>query len=73
MIKYKKEMMEWTVSIEVICDKCKKTFDCKKDGMEIQEFVYVRNLGGDESLFGNGKSINYDICQYCFHNFIREE
>ena len=70
MIINKLETKRTPVPDKVICDICKKELDAKKDIMEVQEFIYVRNIGGFNSIFGDGEEIYYDICQYCFKNFI---
>ena len=72
MIKHKWAEKLIEVPDKVICDICKKEFDAKKDDMEVQEFIYVRNIGGYSSIFGDGEEIYYDICQHCFQKFVEE-
>jgi len=71
MIKYKIEKRDYEVFESVICDICKKEFFAPKDDMEIQEFIYIRNIGGFSSIFGDGEPINFDICQNCFYQFVK--
>ena len=70
MIKFIIETKEVQKISEVTCDICKKNFDTKKDELEIQEFVYIRDIGGYNSVFGDGVEIHYDICQHCFYDFV---
>ena len=72
MIKHKWAEKLIEVPDKVICDICKKEFDAKKDIMEVQEFIYVRNIGGYNSIFGDDEEIYYDICQHCFQKFVEE-
>lgn len=75
MIKYKTiEVLEKKYIAESItCDICKKEFfyhndDNIGDEMEIQEFVRFRSSGGYSSVFGDGSSIEIDMCQHCFRD-----
>jgi len=69
MIKYKKEQREVDIFVSVTCDKCGKEFT---DEMQTQEFLYIRDVGGYSSIFGDGEDINFDICQHCLYEFLKE-
>jgi hypothetical protein len=70
MIKYETELVETLIPIKVICDACKKEFDVKDEVFEVQEFVHIREIGGYGSVFGDGESIEYDICQRCLKKLV---
>ncbi len=65
-----KEEVEKTVSIT--CDICGKTYtydtyDTEADNiLEIQEFIHIKNNCGYGSIFGDGDTIELDMCQHCF-------
>lgn len=69
MINYKKEQTGIEVPHSITCDKCNTTYT---DGMEIQEFIHVRDVGGYGSVFGDCEPSSYDICQHCFYRFIND-
>lgn len=48
--------------ISVTCDVCKKEYT---DQMEIQEFFQFNMRGGYNSIFGDGATIQLDMCQHC--------
>lgn len=72
MIKYKKEMIEENIPVSLVCDVCKKEYDCKKDVMEIQEFQSINIIGGYDSVFGDGRKLKLDICQHCLKKLLGE-
>lgn len=52
-----------------ICDICHKktTID---DWIEFQEMVHIRHDCGYGSVFGDGETINLDVCQHCFKKWM---
>lgn len=64
MITY--QMVEIKVPRTVICDICKKEYDCDKECCDAQEFVHINFRGGYGSVFGDGATIKLDLCQACF-------
>ncbi len=48
------------------CDFCKKKYDPKIEIFETQEMINIRHNCGYDSIFGDGKFIELDICQHCF-------
>jgi hypothetical protein len=75
MIRYIKE--EINVPKIMVCDVCKKEYDCKEDILEVQEFLSVDNYCGFNSVFGDGNTVKADICQHCVKellgNYLRIE
>lgn len=69
-----KKMVEKSViysSIEsIVCDICKKEFNCKEDDIELQEFHHINFTGGYGSVFGDGVRVECDICQHCLSKLI---
>lgn len=49
-----------TTSIE--CDKCKKMYD---NIMDMQEFIHIGFTGGYGSVWGDGNTVEVDLCQNC--------
>ena len=47
------------------CDICGREADIEKDWMEFGEFVSIDTIGGYGSVFGDGNSVEIDICQHC--------
>lgn len=72
MIKYitKIRQVEVNEPHSIICDVCKRSFrygecDDDHDLIEIQEFVQVSFVGGYGSVFGDGSTVELDLCQAC--------
>jgi hypothetical protein len=73
MILYEKK----TIEIEdhkvvgMICDKCKKKFCWADEGfIEMQESYRITFTGGYGSVFGDGATIECDLCQSCLKALI---
>ncbi len=49
------------------CDKCKKEI---METMELQETYRIQFTGGYGSVFGDGASIECDLCQRCLKDMI---
>lgn len=62
----------WKEPYEMECDICHKVFSCKDDIFETQEFVNIRFIGGYGSVFGDGDTVEIDICQNCFKEKLGE-
>ena len=74
MIKTKTELVE-KEDIKVVskqCDICRDDYDIEKDIFECQEFHHIRFTGGYDSIFGDGTSVECDICQHCLHSMIKD-
>lgn len=54
----------------ITCDHCGKEYN---DLMEIQEFLNYSNIGGYNSIFGDGNKIEFDLCQYCLKEILNKE
>ncbi len=55
----------WKLENEIVglkCDRCKREY---LDKLETQEFVKIDFIGGYGSIFGDGHSVEADICQHC--------
>jgi antitoxin CcdA len=70
MTKYQKETVEKLIPVSIVCDVCKKEYDCKADVMEAQEFQCIKIEGGFSSVFGDGSRLIADICQHCTKKLI---
>lgn len=72
MIEYEEVLRPSQEIISVKCDKCGKKYRYGniQDEMEIQEFLFIREVGGYGSVFGDCAEINFDICQRCLKEFI---
>lgn len=58
---------EYDQTIALKCDICGKTYD---DIFEIQEFLLIDFVGGYGSIFGDGDTVECEICQYCLKDII---
>lgn len=72
MIKTKTVQIEETKVVSKQCDICKDNYDIEKDIFECQEFLHIRFTGGYGSNFGDGTSVECDICQRCLHAMIKD-
>ncbi len=71
MINYETEMVEVesrTIK-SVICDKCGREFT---DTLDLQEFHFIQFIGGYSSAFGDGSSVECQICQNCLYDMIKD-
>ena len=54
-----------TIELElssITCDKCRKNYT---DILELEEFTSISRTVGYASVFGDGNTIDLDICQHC--------
>lgn len=51
----------------ITCDVCKQRYD---NEVEIQAFMQLQESGGYGSIFGDGTSIQCDICQHCLKQLL---
>ena len=72
MIKFRIEKVDQKVPEKIVCDVCKKEYDCQKDFMEAQEFHHIRFTGGYGSVFGDMSTVRVDICQHCLLEMIKD-
>lgn len=70
---------EKEITVSITCDICGKTYQTYNDEdgaindvFEIQEFTHIRMTGGYGSIFGDGDSIECDICQHCLKKKLGE-
>jgi len=57
---------------KLICDVCKKEYNPEKDILETQEFNHINFQGGYDSVFGDGSTVELDICQHCLKKLLGE-
>ena len=62
---YEERRTTTMIAITLKCDCCKKEYSIRGDNFETQEFLRFSNEGGYGSIFGEGKIITLDLCQYC--------
>jgi len=53
----------------LVCDRCKKQID---DDMQLQESISLEFMGGFDSVFGDGITVEVDLCQDCLKDLIGE-
>ena len=70
--KIEKVEVEQTIAISKQCDRCKAWYDVEEDVFESQEFHHIRFTGGYGSVFGDGTTIECDLCQKCLHTMIKD-
>jgi len=70
MKKYIKKTIETEVLESIVCDCCKKEFSPKQDWIKTQEFLHINFTGGWESVFGDGNSVECDICPDCLNDLL---
>lgn len=68
MKKIRKEEVWQDIVVEITCDKCKKSYDSI---FELQEFLSITTIGGFASIYGDGTTIEVDICQYCLEDIFK--
>jgi len=66
-----KEVQHTSVE-SITCDVCKKVYNYENDSFEIQEFYHIRNTGGYGAVFGDGDTVELDICQHCFFDLFKD-
>lgn len=54
--------------VELTCSVC--GLDLLNDELEEQESVCFADVGGFNSVFGDGNEISIDICQHCFKRLL---
>jgi len=70
MVKTEETPMVTIKIVAKICDKCKKEF-CSDNWIECQEFHHISFRGGYGSVFGDGASVDCDLCQHCLMELIK--
>lgn len=65
MIEGQKVQKEVVEPVAIICDDCKTRYEYGEGDMEIQEFLFLRAVGGFSSVFGDGAKLEMDLCQHC--------
>lgn len=54
-------------TVAIKCDACGKEYS---DVLEMQEFLDISSIGSYGSIFGDGHSVEVDICQHCLKNLL---
>lgn len=74
MMRFQFKMKEVSTFAGVSCDVCGKYFDkdAVDDGLEIEEVQSISFVGGYDSVFGDGKLVELDICQHCLKDRLGE-
>lgn len=75
MINYREKETVIRVAESIECDRCHKKYDADRSSMdviEVQEFHHVGFTGGYGSIFGDERTIECDLCQYCLKELIGE-
>lgn len=49
-----------------VCDVCKTRYS-ENDYSDYQEFIHINVVCGYGSIFGDGDTIQLDICQHCLN------
>ena len=70
MRKYKNIEVQSRQLTELRCDVC--GVDIFQDELEMQEAFFLYKVGGYNSVFGDGREIDIDICQYCLKDKLGE-
>lgn len=72
MRKFKSVTTQSEVLRSITCDVCKKPFDAARESakLEIQEFHSINFVGGYGSIFGDGRTVQCDICQRCLRKLL---
>ncbi len=55
----------------VECSKCKQIIDVESD-LEFQERMSYRTVGGYGSVWGDGTTVEVDLCQWCAYNLFKD-
>lgn len=63
MVNTELQTVEQEVPVSITCDVCERTYDV--DDEETDEFLFIREIGGFNSVFGDGNMIEGTICQHC--------
>lgn len=69
MINKEKIEIKEEKTVSITCDVCGKTYIDhveNSDILEIQEFIHIKNDCGYGSIFGDGDTVELDMCQHCF-------
>ena len=53
----------------ITCNICKTWYDAD-DYADTQEFTHINFRAGYGSVFGDGNSVELDICQYCLRDHL---
>lgn len=56
----------------VCCDRCGRASDIDGLDHEFHEFVSISHTAGYGSIFGDGTSVEVDLCQYCMREVLGE-
>lgn len=54
----------------VCCDRCGRTSDTDGLDHEFHEFVSISHKAGYGSIFGDGNSVEADLCQHCIRDVL---
>ena len=67
---YKKELktVQHYIISAIICDRCKKEYSFHE--CDVDEFITINHVCGYDSIFGDGNTINCDLCQNCIKELL---
>ena len=72
MIKTTTQTVEKKIMTSAQCDRCKTEYS---DAMDIQEFLFIDEIGGYQSAIGDDVHFQLDLCSDCqkvmFEGFLR--
>jgi hypothetical protein len=70
-----KNFKEITTELEqlhsITCDCCKEEY-LGKDTFELEEFLSLSQVCGYESVFGDGNTLELDLCQHCVKKLLED-
>lgn len=72
MKKYESVTKKTEMLTGVICDRCGNVINVEDDIFEFQEIHSIFFVGGYGSVFGDGSTVQCDLCQNCLMDLIRE-
>lgn len=59
------EQVSTSVPAVIVCDRCGRRLEKEAHGFEFQEALCLRFVGGYASVWGDGSTIEVDLCQQC--------
>ena len=66
---YNQVSVTTTALTSIMCDVCKKVYDIE-EWSETQEFTHISLNCGYNSVFGDGITVECDICQHCLQKLL---
>jgi hypothetical protein len=72
MLKTETQKIEREIVVGFSCDRCGKEVLVNENPMAYQESHQIRFTGGYSSVFGDGATVECDLCQDCLKTLIGE-